>query len=47
MATITNVKAKTSFERLQEDIGCGRVFVAKDGKDLIDQCLKEDGENPE
>lgn len=38
---------KTSFERLQEDIRCGRVFVAKDGKDLIEQCLKEDDENPE
>ena len=43
---MTTSKPKTSFERLQEDIGCGRVFVAKDGKDLIEQ-LKEDDENPE
>lgn len=33
-------KHKTSFEKSQEDIRCGRVFTAKNGKDLINQCLQ-------
>ncbi len=36
----TGEKHKTSFEKSQEDIKCGRVFTAKNGKDLVNQCLK-------
>lgn len=33
-------KHKTSFEKSQEDIKMGRVFTAKNGKDLVNQCLR-------
>ncbi len=35
-----NGKHQTSFEKSQEDIKRGRVFTAKNGKDLVNQCLK-------
>jgi len=33
-------KEKSSFELSKEDIEKGRIFTAKDAKDLIKKCLK-------
>ena len=33
-------RKKTSFELSQDDIASGRVFIAKNGKDLIEKCLQ-------
>ena len=38
--SISEKKHQTSFEKSQEDIKYGRVFTAKNGKDLVNQCLR-------